>query len=89
MILAPAVVARSIRGAVVMVKGDEKQLYAELRKRFLSGPFSGMESLFRELDIPWNRGHFILEKWDSKGYIGSGVSVRCGWFSESSPEELT
>jgi len=71
-----------------MIKQDEKLLYAELRKRFPSGPFQGMPLLLKELGIPYKRGHYILEKWDRKRYIDSGVSVRCGWWRKDAPEEL-
>lgn len=33
--------------------------------------------------IDWNRGLYILEKWDRKGWWDYGVSLRAGWLTDA------
>lgn len=37
----------------------------------------------------FNRMFYLLDKWTSKGWWEYGVSLRCGWFTEEAPQELT
>lgn len=47
------------------------------------------KALARELGINEKRAFYLLQKWADKGWIEYGVWAWGGWFTETSPSELT
>ena len=43
----------------------------------------------RGLGMNLKRAHYLLEKWYDKGWIDCGVSLWRGWFTSTSPSEMT
>lgn len=41
------------------------------------------------LGIPEKRMYYILLKWDALGWLEYGVSIRCSWWTDKAPREMT
>lgn len=64
---------------------DELALFATLRP--LTGTLPAMVEAER-LGIHPGRVMRILEKWESRGWLGCGVSIRVPWWTDSAPTTL-
>lgn len=69
----------------VMKKQDELDLWEMVKD--LDGPIE-WEEWFEKLKIPMKRGYYIIEKWDDKGILNYGVSLRYAWIEDKSKMEI-
>ena len=68
-----------------MRRPDELALFAVLRP--LAGALPAMVEAER-IGIHPLRAQRILEKWDDRGWLDCGVSIRAPWWTESAPPTL-
>lgn len=74
-------------------RDDEIAFYAALKKAAQAGPTWGTsmecKRIAKELGMSEKRAFYLLMKWADKGWIDYGTWAWTGWFTETSPSELT
>lgn len=76
-----------------MRKTDEVEMFRKVREEF-PGSFTDrgqpgrdrLANICEELGMNQNRFWYIVEKWSRKGLWDYGVSLPCGWFTDTCPK---
>jgi len=71
-----------------MKKPDEIALWNKVKDLPCNEPIE-WEKIFKELDILPGRGFYITEKWNDKGIINYGVSLRYAWKESDKELDIT
>ena len=66
-----------------MKKQDELDLWNEVKDTEENNAI-WWPKLFKKFNIPEKRGYFIIDKWNNKGILEYGVSLRTAWIEDKS-----